>query len=185
MSKAVLDLETGGWSIDKNGVCEISLTVVDENLNPVDTFTRLIKPYYRETGSTHFVSYKNDAMKANKLSVEILRSKGEPIYKVLTDLREVMIKYGVSTIIGHKVKVFDIPRMDYLGKRFLGWSFLDFECECIFEMAKDLVPGLPGYRLEDLCNHFGIVNKDPHRAGGDSIATLEVYKELVKLQIPA
>lgn len=176
----VLDLETGGWSIDKNGVCEISLTVVDENHNPIETFTRLIKPYYRSSGSKEFVSYKNDAMKANRLSVEILKSKGFAVFNVLTDLNEFMIKHGVTKIIGHKVKQFDIPRMDYLFRRFLFISF-DFESECIYKMAKESLPKLDGYRLEDLCSYFGIVNKDPHRAAGDSMATLQVYIELLKL----
>lgn len=33
--KAIIDIETGGFSITKNGVCEIGMLVIDDNLNVV------------------------------------------------------------------------------------------------------------------------------------------------------
>ncbi len=67
---AFIDIETGGFSIEKNGVCEIFTVVIPEtpDMTNID-YHCLIKPYKRPN-SDELVSYKNDAMAVNGIKVE-------------------------------------------------------------------------------------------------------------------
>lgn len=177
--KAFFDIETGGFSITKNGVCEIGLIVIDDNYNYIDTFYSLIKPYKRED-SDELVSYKDDAMAINGLTVEQLERDGEEIIIVLLDLINALKSNNVTEIIGHNSKVFDTPRIDYLLTRFLKCDLSFLKQEDTMEIAK-LKLKLPSYSLESLCKHFGIVNEKQHSALGDVMATIELYKQLMKL----
>ena len=69
-----IDIETGGYSITKNGVCEIAMIVVDEESNKiVDSIEFFIKPYKRED-SEELVYYKEDAMLVNGIMLQQLES---------------------------------------------------------------------------------------------------------------
>ena len=57
--KGFIDIETSGFSITKNAVCEIALIAVNDNHEIVDTFHSLILPYKRED-SDELCSYKDD-----------------------------------------------------------------------------------------------------------------------------
>jgi len=46
------------------------------------------------------------------------------------------------------------------------------------EEAKKIGLNLESYSLDALCQHYGIDNKDAHRALGDCFATLELLKKL-------
>ena len=180
--KAFLDIETGGFSITKNGICEIALIVVDEQFTVVDTFHSLIKPYTRldENGnpSEELVSYKDDAMTINGLTIERLIEEGLEVEEVVNKLIDFICLNKVKTIIGHNSNAFDIPRVDYLLKRFSNGSFNGPNIEDTMIMAKKKL-NLPSYKLESLCAHFGIEIVDQHTAKGDVMATIELYRKLL------
>lgn len=175
--KAFLDIETGGYSITKNGVCEIAIIVVNAKYEVVDTFHHLIKPYTRYN-SEQLVSYKDDAMKVNGLTVEQLNEKGLRIQTVLTKLIFFLDKHEIVTLIGHNSKVFDVPRIEYLLNRFMKCSIIHLRQEDTMLMAKRKLR-LKSYSLENLCKYFGIVNQKKHSAEGDTLATIELYKRLI------
>jgi len=172
--KGILDIETGGYSITKNGVCEICLLAVDHNNEIVDTFHTLIKPYTREEGSEELVSYKDDAMAVNGLTVEQLIEEGVEIVEAMQNLKNFIIIHGIEVIIGHNSNVFDIPRVDYLLNRFVNFGIALLPKQDTMLMAK-AKHQLPSYKLEALCEHFGIVNTDAHSAKGDTAATLALF----------
>ncbi|MNR23980.1 DNA polymerase III PolC-type [compost metagenome] len=172
--KGILDIETGGYSITKNGVCEIALLAVNHNNEIVDTFHTLIKPYTREAGSEELVSYKDDAMAVNGLTIEQLIEEGVEVDEAMLDLKNFIINHGIETIIGHNSNAFDIPRVHYLLDRFANFGILLFPKEDTMLLARQKHQ-LPSYKLEALCEHFGIVNTDKHTAKGDTAATLELY----------
>lgn len=174
--KAIVDLETGGLSITKNGVCEIAMLIIDDSMNIVKELNLLIKPYTREEGSSELVSYKDDAMAVNKISMEEILS-GEDVKDVMFKVSNVIINYNVTSIIGHNIKAFDFPRLDYLLKRFQDISFAELFLEDTLEMSRDKL-NLKSNSLESVCEFFGIINPDSHRALGDCYATLEIYKKL-------
>jgi DNA polymerase-3 subunit alpha (Gram-positive type) len=176
--KAFLDIETGGFSISKNGICEIAIIVVDEQLKPVDTFHTLIKPYTRADDTEEFVSYKDDAMAINGLTIDLLINEGVDVKAAITNLVLFLIKWNVITLIGHNSRVFDIPRIQHLVSRFYdNYQYFEYESEDTMLIAKEKL-NLSSYSLENLCNHFGIINTDKHSAKGDAFATIELYKRL-------
>jgi DNA polymerase III epsilon subunit-like protein len=167
---AFLDIETGGFSTTKNGVCEIALIVVDEQLNPIDTFHTLIKPYKRED-SEELVSYKDDAMAINGILVTDLEENGLNVVYAMLNLERFIIENGIKTIAGHNIKAFDIPRVDYLLNRFASGKLSDIHLSDTLTMAKEKL-NLPSYSLENLCIHFCIINEKQHSAISDVLETI-------------
>lgn len=53
---------------------------------------------------------------------------------------------------------------------------------CTLKVAQYEIPGLKNYNLDALCSFFGIKIKDRHRATGDALATLDLFKELWELR---
>jgi DNA polymerase III subunit epsilon len=181
---AFLDIETGGFSTTKNGVCEIALTVVCENLNVIDTFHTLIKPYPRlndnGTTSNELVSYKDDAMSVNGLSVERLINEGIDVTQAINELVDFTIKHEIDTFAGHNILAFDIPKINHLLSRFSEMK-MNYSLKYIdtLVIAKQKL-NLPSYSLENLCDHFGITNEKQHSAKSDVLATIELYKKLIR-----
>jgi len=174
--KAFLDIETGGFSITKNGVCEIALVAVNDS-GIVDCFHKLITPYTRDPDTNELVSYKEDSMKINGLTELQLIETGVDVVKVCETLLQFIEKYQITTIIGHCSKKFDYPRVKYLIERFTREVF-DIDQEDTHDIAKSKL-NLPSYKLIDLCAHFGIENEKEHSALGDAKATYELYKKLI------
>jgi DNA polymerase III epsilon subunit-like protein len=174
---AFLDIETGGFSKTKNGVCEIAFIAVDNDLNITDTYHVFIKPYLREN-SNELVSYKADAMKVNGLKVEFLEKEGIHVKKAMDDLYAFLYENGITTLIGHNSKAFDVPRVDYLINRFAGATLRNLNQKDTMLMAKRRT-NLKSCKLGDLCSHFDIINKQEHSALEDTKATIELYKKLI------
>ena len=176
--KAILDLETGGFSITKNGICEIGILIINDALEVVHERSFLIKPYTRPN-SEELVSYKKDAMAVNGITIEEIEG-GEKVGKVCWLINEIFKAYKVDALIGHNIRKFDFPRIKYLFDRF---ALCDFEYEIIdtLELCRENL-NLNCNKLESICDHFKIVNNSLHRALGDCYATLEVYKRLNEVE---
>jgi DNA polymerase III epsilon subunit-like protein len=176
--KGFLDIETGGFSITKNGICEIALIAVNHQNEIFATFHTFIKPYTREEGSDELVSYKEDAMAVNGLTVEKLIEEGIDVEIAAVQLYNFIIENEIIEIIGHNSKTFDVPRIKYLLKRFMSVDLTSLINEDDTMLIAKQKLNLPSYKLEVLCDHFGIINTDQHTAKGDAIATFELYKKL-------
>lgn len=179
--KAVIDLETGGFSITKNGICEIGILIVNDALEIVEEQSFLIKPYTRPD-SEELVSYKEDAMAVNGIPMEEILN-GMDVAKVTRQLTELLGYHKVDTLIGHNLRKFDLPRVAYLLDRFAGVSLDHLKIEDTLEMSRDCM-ALDSYKLGDICAHLEIVHQDSHRALGDCRATLELRKCLQPMFIP-
>jgi DNA polymerase III epsilon subunit-like protein len=173
---AFLDIETGGFSKTKNGVCEIAFIAVDNNLNITDTYHVFIKPYLREN-SNELVSYKEDAMKVNCLTVEFLEKEGTPVKVAMDRLVKFLLKNNITTLIGHNSKAFDVPRVEHLLNRFADASIRTLNQKDTLLMAKRRL-NLKSCKLGDLCRHFGIINEQEHSALADTKATIQLFKKL-------
>lgn len=176
--KGFLDIETGGFSITKNGICEIALVAVNHQNEIFATFHALIKPYTREDGSEELVSYKDDAMAINGLTIEKLIEEGIDVEIVAEQLYNFIIENEIIEIIGHNSKVFDVPRIKYLLQRFMSVDLTPLINEDDTMLIAKQKLNLSSYKLGDLCHHFGIINTDSHTAKGDATATFELYKKL-------
>jgi len=174
MNRAILDLETSGFSITKNAIVEIGIVVINKNYEVINSHSKIIKPYTRPD-SIELVSYKDDAMAVHGITMNEINS-GYDVIEVLEHLKSILVEYEVTTLIGHNIKTFDLPRLDYLFKRFteheLNYIILD-----TLEEARNKGLNLESYSLDALCKHYGIINNDSHRALGDCFATLELLKK--------
>ncbi len=183
MNKAVIDIETGGYNKEKNGLCEIGIIAIDEHHNEIDSLSVLIKPYERETHLQEFegqlVSYKDQAMEVNGLTVDQLLKDGVEPEEACAMIDYFLESNHVESFIGQNIDRFDRPWLAYFFGRFFQPSPIMFdETECTMKIAKEQLD-LKSYSLEALCNHFDIVNEESHRAVGDCRATLEIYKRLI------
>lgn len=172
--KAVLDLETGGFSITKNGVCEIAMIAIDDKFNVIDTFHEFIQPYYREEPADELVSYKDDAMSVNGLTVDFLVENGKPIEIVSKELLYFIDSNNIDTIIGHNIN-FDIMRAKYLINRFVGKDIGEIKTVDTLNLCRKTGNFLKN-DLTYVCNAIGIKNEKAHSALSDCYAALEVYK---------
>ena len=50
---------------------------------------------------------------------------------------------------------------------------------CTVRLARKIIPGLPSYSLGNLCRSQDILISNRHRAGGDAIATAELFGQLL------
>lgn len=179
--KAFLDIETGGFSTSKNGVCEIAMVVTDEDCIPVKEFRHYIKPYLRPD-SDEYVSYKDDAMSINGINVDDLWNNGVPVEEVVkmfvNELKLIESAGHDITIIGHNSIAFDVPRIKHLIDRF--WPIINLD-RIQQEDTKIIAQkrlNLDSCSLANICEFFGIVNEKAHSALSDVYATIEVYKKL-------
>lgn len=62
--------------------------------------------------------------------------------------------------------------------RRLGYEY-ERQTLCTVELAKDLIPGQPSYSLGKLVRSLGIPVTDRHRASGDALATVKLFKVLL------
>lgn len=177
------DLETGGFSITKNAICEIAMIAVDteNDLGIIDEFHALIKPYTRADDTDELVSYKPDAMAVNGLSEQQLIDEGFDVDIVCKMLYEFIVKNDIKMLIGHCSKTFDDPRLAYLFQRFLAVNILNRTLQSDTHDIANQKLNLPNYKLKTICEHYGITNSKEHSALGDTYATFEVWKKLTQI----
>jgi DNA polymerase III epsilon subunit-like protein len=176
----VIDVETGGYSLQKNGICEVAILTLDKDLNIIDKIQLYIKPYTRGEDTDELVSYKDDAMKVNGLSVELLTEKGLDVVEASKELLYFIESNNIDCFLGHNVK-FDILRVSYLIERFQNVEINIFNIINTLQMAKSLELEVENNKLTTLTEHFKIKHKDSHTAEGDCRATLDLYKILLTI----
>ena len=66
--------------------------------------------------------------------------------------------------------------------RRLGFNF-ERKTLCTVELSKKLIPDLESYKLGRLCRTLGIPVSSRHRADGDAIATVQLFKLLLNKDI--
>ncbi|HET9430910.1 MAG TPA: exonuclease domain-containing protein [Chitinophagaceae bacterium] len=160
---AVVDIETTGSYAAANGITEIAIHVFDGN-EVVERFETLINPgqpipYYIQsmTGIT-------DQMVAEAPRFEEVAEK---IYALLED----------KVFIAHNVN-FDYSFIKAQLSQ-CGYVFNTRKL-CTVRMSRKIFPGFASYSLGNLCRSLGIEIRDRHRAGGDSGATVEVFRMLLQ-----
>lgn len=171
---AILDLETGGFSKQKNGLCEVAVLIVNKNYEIIDHYTSLIKPYKRPD-SDELVSYKDGAMEVNGINRELLDFAPEA-RTVSTVLEGLFRGNGIKTIVAHNAN-FDQAWIEYFLERF-GTGFKFENTICTLELAREQNLPVENNKLSTLLEYFGIVNEEEHRAFGDAMATLRLWNEL-------
>jgi DNA polymerase-3 subunit epsilon len=159
---AIVDIETTGGYAAANGIIEICIQVFDGDrviehfetlVNPGKTIPRYIQAF---TGITN-------EMVADAPTFESIAEK------VFTYLQG-------NIFVAHNVNFdysFIKSHLDFYGYTFHAKKL------CTVRLARQIFPGLSSYSLGNLCQSLEIDIINRHRAGGDTAATVILFKKLL------
>jgi DNA polymerase-3 subunit epsilon len=159
---AIVDVETTGGRFNEEGITEIAIYKFD-GYEFVDQFISLINP---EIPIQPFV------VNLTGISNAMLRSAPK-FYEVAKRIIEIT---DGCVLVAHNA-TFDYRVIGMEFKR-LGYDFKK-QILCTVELSKKLIPGLPSYSLGKLVRSLGIPIADRHRASGDAMATLKLFKMIL------
>lgn len=161
MKYAIVDIETTGGYADANGITEISIQVFDGQ-TVVNRFDTLVNPRQRIPPFITVLTGITDEM-----------VQGAPVFEKIAPT--------VYDLLRDKIFVAHNVNFDYSfvksQLRYCGFE-LDVPRLCTVRLARMLLPGCPSYSLEKLCHFLNIKHVNKHRAGGDTDATVELFKLL-------
>lgn len=160
----IIDIETSGLNPNKDEIIEIS-AVKFSKLRDKETFITFVKP---QADIPHYIEYLTN-IKPEQL-------KDAPMLdKVLPRLVSFI---GESVIIGHNVK-FDL---DFISTKLIEYNELPLVNQWwdTCEIGRIYLPYLMNHKLSTLCLHFNIDISQAHRALYDSLATGELFFNLLE-----
>ncbi len=159
---AILDIETTGGQFNEEGITEIAIYKFDGH-EIVDQFISLINP---EKPIQPFV------VKLTGINNAMLRSapKFYEVAKRIIEITEGCILVAHNTSFDYRILRTEFTR--------LGYDYIK-PTLCTVELSKKLIPGQLSYSLGKLVRALGIPVTDRHRASGDAIATVKLFKMLL------
>lgn len=163
---AVLDIETTGGKYNEEGITEIAIYRFDGH-KVEDQFISLINP---EKEIQPFV------VKLTGINNQMLQSAPK-FYEVAKRIIEITDN---CTLVAHNAQ-FDYRILQTEFKR-LGYDY-QRKSLCTVELSKELLPEQPSYSLGKLVRALGIPVSDRHRANGDAMATVKLFKLLLSKDI--
>ncbi|WP_454980678.1 exonuclease domain-containing protein [Capnocytophaga haemolytica] len=160
---AILDIETTGGKYDEEGITEIAIYRYDGHAL-VDQFISFVNP---EREILPYVS------QLTKITNKMLRNapKFYEVAKRIVEITEGCI------LVAHNAE-FDYRILQTEFRR-LGYDYIRTTL-CTVELSQRLLPDCESYSLGKLVRSLGIPISDRHRATGDALATLELFKYLLE-----
>lgn len=159
---AILDIETTGGKFNEEGITEIAIHKFD-GLKVVDTFISLVNP---EKPIQPFV------VNLTGINNNMLRTapKFHEVAKRIVEITQ------DAVIVAHNAQFdYRILRTEF---RRLGYNF-ERKTLCTVDLSKTLLPDAESYSLGKLVRSLGIPVSDRHRANGDALATIKLFKLLL------
>ncbi|MCH4552928.1 MULTISPECIES: exonuclease domain-containing protein [Aestuariibaculum] len=159
---AILDIETTGGKYNEEGITEIAIYKYDGH-QIVDQFISLVNP---EREIQPFV------VNLTGINSNMLRNapKFFEVAKRIVEITEDCILVAHNAQFDYRILCTEFRR---LGFEYIRPSL------CSVELSKQLIPGQPSYSLGKLVRSLGIPVSDRHRASGDALATLKLFKLLL------
>ncbi len=158
----ILDIETTGGQFNEEGITEIAIYKYDGH-EVVDQFISLVNP---EKEIQPFV------VKLTGINNAMLRSAPK-FYEVAKRIIEITQD---CIVVAHNSSFdYHILRTEFTR---LGYDFIR-PTLCTVELSKKLIPGMESYSLGKLVRALGIPVTDRHRASGDALATVKLFKLLL------
>ncbi len=159
---AILDIETTGGKFNEEGITEIAIHKFDGH-TVVDQFITLVNP---ERPIQEFV------VKLTGITNKMVRTapKFFEIAKRILEITDGCILIAHNTSFDYRILKTEFDRLGYAFKK---------DTLCTVALSKKLIPDMPSYSLGKLCKSLGIPMSDRHRANGDAIATVHLFKLLL------
>jgi DNA polymerase-3 subunit epsilon len=159
---AILDIETTGGQFNEEGITEIAIYKFDGH-EIVDQFISLVNP---EIPIQPFV------VKLTGINNAMLRSAP----KFFEVAKRIIEMTNDCVLVAHNADFdYRILRTEF---RRLGYDF-NVKTLCTVELSKRLLPEQPSHSLGKLVRALGIPMADRHRANGDAMATVKLFKMLL------
>ena len=160
---AILDIETTGGQFNEEGITEIAIYKFDGH-EIVDQFISLVNP---EIPIQPFV------VKLTGINNSMLQ--GAP--KFFEVAKRIIEMTNDCIVVAHNASFdYRILRTEF---RRLGYDF-EARTICTVELSKKLLPEQPSHSLGKLVRALGIPMADRHRASGDALATVKLFKILLE-----
>ena len=160
---AILDIETTGGQFNEEGITEIAIYKFDGH-EIVDQFISLVNP---EIPIQPFV------VKLTGINNAMLQSAP----KFFEVAKRIIEMTNDCIIVAHNASFdYRILRTEF---RRLGYDF-EAQTLCTVELSKKLLPEQPSHSLGKLVRALGIPMADRHRASGDALATVKLFKILLE-----
>ncbi len=159
---AILDIETTGGQFNEEGITEIAIYKFDGH-EIVDQFISLVNP---EIPIQPFV------VKLTGINNAMLRSAP----KFFEVAKRIIEMTNNCVLVAHNADFdYRILRTEF---RRLGYDF-NIKTLCTVELSKRLLPEQTSHSLGKLVRALGIPMADRHRASGDAMATVKLFKMLL------
>lgn len=159
---AIIDIETTGGKFNEEGITEVAIYKFDGDAI-VDQFISLVNP---EKPIQPFV------VKLTGITDKMVRTapKFHEIAKRIVEITQDCIFIAHNTSFDYRIIRTEFSR--------LGYDYIR-ETLCTVELSKQLIEDMPSYSLGKLCKSLGIPMSDRHRASGDALATVKLFKLLL------
>ncbi|PIB32155.1 exonuclease [Gaetbulibacter sp. 5U11] len=158
----IVDIETTGGKFNEEGITEIAIYKFDGH-EVVDQFISLVNP---EREIQPFV--------VNLTGINSKMLKNAPkfyeIAKRIVEITEDTILVAHNAQFDYRILKTEFKRLGFPFKR---------QTLCTVELSKDLIPDQKSYSLGKLVRSLGIPVTDRHRASGDALATVKLFKLLL------
>ncbi|MEO8253752.1 MAG: exonuclease domain-containing protein [Flavobacterium sp.] len=160
---AILDIETTGGQFNEEGITEIAIYKFDGH-EIVDQFISLVNP---EIPIQPFVVKLTGINNAMLQSAPKFFEVAKRIIEITSDC--VIVAHNAS--FDYRILRTEFKRLGY-----------DFEAKtlCTVELSKKLLPEQTSHSLGKLVRALGIPMADRHRASGDAMATVKLFKMLLE-----
>ena len=162
----IVDLEATGGKFNEESIIEIAIYKFD-GVSITDQFISLVNP---EKEIHPYVE------KLTGISSKMLKTAPR-FHEIAKRVIEIT---SDSVLVAHNAQ-FDYRILQLEFKR-LGFNF-SMKSICTVILSQELLPDQQSYKLGRLSRSLGIPIKDRHRASGDALATVELFKILLEKDI--
>lgn len=159
---SIIDVETTGGKFNEEGITEIAIYKFD-GIKVIDQFISLLNPEIPIQPFVQQLTGINNKMLSN----------APKFYQVAKRILEITD----NTILVAHNSSFDYRMMKVEFDR-LGYDFIIPQL-CTVNLSKKLIPDMESYKLGKLVKSLGIPISNRHRAAGDAMATVELFKLLL------
>lgn len=160
---AIVDIETTGSFAQGHRITEIAIAVYDGN-EMINWYDTLVNPGMNIPLHITALTGINNEMVADAPAFEDIAAK---VYELLQPC--IFVAHNVNFDYSFVRNQLHDAGFDYSAKKL-----------CTVRLSRKIFPGFPSYSLSNLCRELGIEQKIKHRAGADTLATVDVFKQLLQ-----
>lgn len=191
MRLVFFDIETGGFDSSKHPIIQIAAIAVDEMLNQLETFERKIQFDIATADPEALLknSFDREVWDQSAILEKFVAKEFADFLRDYSDVQMISktkgTPYNVAQLIGHNADKFDGPFLQAWYKRLEQFLPASPSVLCTYQKARHHFLDNPhlkqpqGFKLGELCAHYGIPLANAHDALADCRANIEIYRAML------